>query len=225
MCRFQNSIFQQFWWKLIPTQICISVLHPLLSACTCPSSSSPSFLISRHSFLFLRAIIILTLASPRIPFESHIMSNMQLGAHQQLPDSITLTKASVGRSYRASGRPRKGKPKPLAYLHLLMSPRPTSPKFDWGKESPTSLISFFSHVRPPVITSSFYQPSCLSLEFLLQWRHEIRRSAKADPFHGNTREAAVVRLPGGVSKRRGGSAFWSRGNTRLLGEQNRLDAT
>ncbi len=130
------------------------------------------------------------------------MSNTQLGAHQQLPDSITLTKASVGRSYRASGRPRKASPKPLAYLHLLMPTHPTSLKSDWGKESTTSLISCFSHVRPPVITSSFYQPSCLSLEFLLQWCHEIRRSAKADPFHGNTREAAVVRLPGGVSKRR-----------------------
>lgn len=57
---------------------CISLLQPL-----------PPLLriLSLVTLLFHQAIIILNLALPRIPFESHIMSNMQLRAHQQMPDT------------------------------------------------------------------------------------------------------------------------------------------
>lgn len=56
-------------------------------------------ILSQVLLLFLRAIIILTLASPRMPFESHIMSNIQLRAHQQMSNSITFIPIKVAQCH------------------------------------------------------------------------------------------------------------------------------
>lgn len=63
-------------------------------------------ILSQVLLLFLRAIIILTLASPRMPFESHIMSNMQLRAHQQMSDSITFIPMKVAQCHMRQKRHR-----------------------------------------------------------------------------------------------------------------------
>lgn len=65
----------------------ISLLRTLLPPCACPSSSSKFHLTPL--FPLPEPLSRLTLASLVNPFESHIMSNMQLRSNQQLPDSIT----------------------------------------------------------------------------------------------------------------------------------------
>lgn len=163
MCRFQNRTHQQFWWNWMENSL--PHKHALAFWTLFSLPAHPPSLISCHSFLFLRAIIPLTLASPRIPFESHIMSNMQLRAHQQLPDTVTLTKTSMACSCSCSHRahwwpglasPRLASPTPLSDWYFLMCPTLHLHDSTEARRAAVSLSSCFSHARPPVITSSFY---------------------------------------------------------------------
>lgn len=115
-----------------------------------------------------------------------------------------LDKGERGRRYRAPRWSRKASPMPLAYLHNLMLP--CVPKIWLSKESPTSLISCFSHVKASgnhVLILSALLPVTEISSSVVSWNLLLSLSMA-------TGEAAVVRLLGGVSKRRAVFLFFFR---------------
>lgn len=165
--RKQNTIIQITWVQiihtsnsgaLIPTQTCISLLHPLVSPCTCPS------LLPSSNFNLTSLISL-----PPSHYHTHsTIAKDSLRVWYNVKHAIKSTSTNAWLNYLDKDkrgpqlRSTQVTTPSLDYTHLLMSP-----KSDRSMENPISLINCFGRVKPPVTTSSFYQPPCLSLGFLL----------------------------------------------------------
>ena len=111
----QNPAHQRLRRQFILTHTHISILRPLLSLLV--HALSPSLLHLLSGVILFSSSEPLsdsTLALPLIPFVSD-MSNTQLRAHQQLPDSITLMKTKRGPNLLCTQVTVLSFPRPLAY--------------------------------------------------------------------------------------------------------------